>query len=242
MRLQPRIGRQQACERDTRRDGLAGVGQHGGDDSVLRRPHDETLPRFVLGRELRDRREVTVDLAARRLRLQRQLAALRFERGDLAQLRSPLPLERLQLRLQAEDLLRLGLHLRRRHEVVVAQRFESRQRLLREREPLVLQIGLGTDRAELAAHVADLQLERRELVLLEQAALAHRILQAAFARARLLWIAVWASPLEVLWPIASTNSTSPWRTARPFGDVVLDHVAACGAISRIRPGRVPDSR
>jgi len=49
--------------------------------------------------------------ATLRLALQRQFAALRFERADFAQLRGTLPFGVLHLSAQAEQFFGLGLHL-----------------------------------------------------------------------------------------------------------------------------------
>jgi hypothetical protein len=78
----------------------------------LRSPHHDALGRFFLGRLLRQQGEVAVDLAKLGLDAQRQLAALRFQRADLALLRHPLPFGALNLGTQTEQLFGLGLRLR----------------------------------------------------------------------------------------------------------------------------------
>ena len=148
----------------------------------MRGTQHDALPRFVLSRLLGERRQIAVDLALLRLRAHRQLAALRLERSDFTQVRRALAVQRLQLGLQTQHLFGFGLHLGRRHEVVVAQRLQPRLRLLRQREPLALQVGLGGHGTQLAPHVFDLPIKCGELVLLQRTALPRSALQALFAQ------------------------------------------------------------
>jgi hypothetical protein len=76
---------------------------------------------------------------------QRQFAKLGLDGGNLALVRGTRTSERLQLRLQPQNLLRPRLHLRRRDELLALQILKSRQRLLRECEPLAVQVRLGCE-------------------------------------------------------------------------------------------------
>ena len=100
---------------------------------------------------------------------QRQLPALGLQRGDLAQVGGALPLERDQLRLDAEQLLGLGAHLGVGDVVVGAERLVLRQRLLGELLALALQGLFLGERAELALHRLDPTVEGGEAGGLELA-------------------------------------------------------------------------
>ena len=167
MGLQLRIGRQQARQRNAVADRLARLGHHAGHHAGLRRADLDALARAVLGLLLGDLGEVSFELALHHLRLQRQFAAARPELLDVALLGGTLALQRLRLRAQAEQFPRAWSALRRRDEVVGAKRLQPRQRLLGQREALLVQARLGVDLRQFVGRSVDLPIDRRGTLALE---------------------------------------------------------------------------
>ena len=132
LRLQTRVGRDQARQGASRGDALPGLGDDRRHRAVLGRAHDDPLLGGVLSGLLRDHGEVTLDLALSGARAQRQLAPLGLQRDDVAQVSRPLALERDELRLDAQQLLGPGAHLGVGNEVLCLERLELRQRFLGE--------------------------------------------------------------------------------------------------------------
>ena len=166
---------------------LPGLGQHRADHAVLRRAHHELRARpRCSAASLRQRLRARARARRHALRLQRQLAALRLDAADLARqcARAGAP-SAWRCACRPSSSSRLGLNLRRRDEVVGAQRLQPRQRLLGQRQALPLQRRLGVELRRLALHVVSAALQRRACAVGSAALLrCSAVEQAALARSQ----------------------------------------------------------
>ena len=181
------------------------------------RARRSALPGGVFRRLLRHQGEVAFDLALGGPSAQRQFAALGLQCRDLAQMGGALPLERDQLRLDAEQLLGLGAHLGVGDVVLGTERPVLRQRLLGELLALALQ-GLLLGQRPSSRCIASI---RRSSAARRAASssdcwadVPRRLCCLAV---RLDSTAVWVSPERLDWPTSRTNRVSPCRTGWPRG-------------------------
>ena len=169
VRLQGGAFGHQAGQRGSRRHALAGFGQHGAHGAGLRCTHDETVFTILLGGLLRKQRQVAFEAAHRAAGGEWQGAQFTFEFGAFTTQGGALPGQRLGGGAQAQHLFGLGLHLGLGNELLRLQRFQPRQGLFGQRQPLLLQPGF-------AVNLCLFEFQRLHAALQRQLARAHQVL------------------------------------------------------------------
>jgi len=167
MRLQRRARRQQRGELGAGLHDLARLGQHGAHLAVAGRAQHEPASRLVFHALRLQRGDVArqfplLDLCLQGDRLKLSLQAQRLPLQVLALARKCLPLG-----LQAKQLLPFGLDLGAGYELVLRQRFQPSQALLRQRLALGMQLQLGVGLPQRGFERGDPRLQRGRLALRE---------------------------------------------------------------------------